>query len=206
MNHHLEEFKKSCELFFTVYALEETTIRNLYNCMTFENFKEWVEMVMKSYDDENYTIIRKFISDVRKNHDLDVFDPLLQVKENKDHLDAMRDIFNDTWENKFRSLDVIKEFYEKDRAIFEKERLERELQVTVDGLDFRAIAKCDVLWSGWECDSTAWVVEHEGKNKFVTTNHGQPSFVDVSFLKGKIDEYRKAIEQSEKLIALVEND
>ena len=63
---------------------------------------------------------------------------------------------------------------------------------------------CDVLWAGWECDYYAWVVEDEGKKKLVTSDNGHRSFSDKEFLINKIKEYEKAIEDSTRLISLLE--
>jgi hypothetical protein len=49
-----------------------------------------------------------------------------------------------------------------------------------------------VLWSGWECDSLAWVVSIDGKRQLVTTNHGRHCFESLDFLDKKLVEYAAA--------------
>ena len=57
--------------------------------------------------------------------------------------------------------------------------------------------------TGWECDNTAWVVVDNGVKKIVTSDHGTLSFTEKVFLEDKINEYKKAIEDTEKLLMLV---
>ncbi len=44
--------------------------------------------------------------------------------------------------------------------------------IKVNGETYPVIFQFDVLWSGWECDSDAWVVETDGGLALVMTNHG----------------------------------
>lgn len=90
----------------------------------------------------------------------------------------------------------------------QKERLERVARerarwLDVDGQKFRVLAVTPVLWSGWECDSQAWVIERDGQRVLVTTDHGAQVQGNEEMLRGKLVEYRQAIEDTERLLAIL---
>ena len=66
------------------------------------------------------------------------------------------------------------------------------------------ILEFPVMFSGWECDDRAWVMERpDGVRYLKTTNHGSPCVVDEKFFNGKLMEYEHAIWQTEKALELV---
>lgn len=98
---------------------------------------------------------------------------------------------------------------EKNKAIIQRrldEAKEAAMNVKVGDRNFRAELSCDVLWSGWECDATAWVVNDDGVRRLVASSHGAAYFAEASFLEERIVEYRAAIAASEGMLALLEQN
>jgi hypothetical protein len=60
-----------------------------------------------------------------------------------------------------------------------------------------------VMWSGWECDDEAAVIRQGGDAFLVTTDHGSLIRVDAEWLTAKISEYRSAISDTEKALAML---
>ena len=53
------------------------------------------------------------------------------------------------------------------------------------------ILEFPILYEGWECDYTAWVIERaDGSRYLKMTNHGFDCVGDVSLLDKKLAEYR----------------
>lgn len=75
--------------------------------------------------------------------------------------------------------------------------------LVVQGESYRVLKIIDVLWSGWECDGVAWVVETPTGNRLVMTNHGSHFFAEASALQARINSYRIAQEASEEALALL---
>ena len=52
----------------------------------------------------------------------------------------------------------------------------------------------DVLYCGWDLDSTGWVMERENGERYIMlTDHGKKYIASEDELLAKIDEYAKAI-------------
>lgn len=75
--------------------------------------------------------------------------------------------------------------------------------IKVNGETYPVIFQFDVLWSGWECDSDAWVVETDGGLALVMTNHGSKYFADTSELKERISSYENTIENTNKALGML---
>ena len=61
-----------------------------------------------------------------------------------------------------------------------------------------------VLWRGWECDSTAWIMEREDGTRYLRiTNHGDPREAHPDFLVRKLLEYESAVRETKKALALL---
>jgi hypothetical protein len=60
-----------------------------------------------------------------------------------------------------------------------------------------------VLYQGWECDATGWVMERRDGSRYIKmTNHGGEYVADVIRLENKISEYNNAILATKKAIEL----
>jgi hypothetical protein len=75
--------------------------------------------------------------------------------------------------------------------------------IVVDGKPYRKIMTFSVMYSGWECDSSAWVVDADGENKIVMTNHGKPYFSTVAELEGLISGYQQTLNETQEAIEMV---
>jgi len=172
--------------------------------MSLDDFFAWYEDVVNRYQACNEPV-REFIKEVRG--DFNIFedegeDPL---DAHRDYLDAYKQVHEKAYRECFIQVEVVSRLYD---AYFEREearRREKELDITVEGKDFTAIAMSDVLWCGWECDSKVWIVEDEGVKKVVTTDHGSKKFSDKDFLLSKIAEYQGAIASTQRLLNMMES-
>jgi len=128
-------------------------------------------------------------------------DSYFEMNLNHPDLVAVR---NEIWKESMKLFPIIEQRLDKicqDRIA----QLESDsLNIEVDGIKYRAIANCDVLWLGWECDPTAWVVEKDGINQLVSTDHGTHHFYPKEFLEDRIAHYKQVIIESEKLLALLD--
>jgi hypothetical protein len=92
----------------------------------------------------------------------------------------------------------------RERGLRAQREADRWLEL--DGVKHLVLARAPVLWSGWECDGTAWVVEKDGKPMLVTSNHGGQQLGNVELLKSKLQEYEDAIKATKLLLGLVGAD
>lgn len=67
----------------------------------------------------------------------------------------------------------------------------------------KTLLEFPVMWSGWECDSKGWVVEYEGENHLIVTNHGGYQFGDAEFLDEKVGEYLEAVQKTTQALAMI---
>lgn len=88
-----------------------------------------------------------------------------------------------------------------EQAIRKAEELARPIEI--DGKSYQKIMTFPVMYSGWECDSSAWVVDADGEKKIVMTNHGTPYFSTVAELEGLISGYQQTINETQEAIEMV---
>jgi len=70
--------------------------------------------------------------------------------------------------------------------------------ITVSHETYKVLHQFPVLYKGWESDNVAWIVQDEGKNALVMSNHGVNYFAKKEELFEKITEYKEALSDSEK--------
>ena len=87
------------------------------------------------------------------------------------------------------------------RELSARAQREADSWLQVSGERCAVVATAPVYWTGWECDSTAWVVEKNGKRILITTNHGSQVEGDVELLRSKLLEYASAIAATQALLA-----
>lgn len=85
----------------------------------------------------------------------------------------------------------------------EQEEQQRRSKVEFNGQQHQSLMHTDVLWAGWECDYTAWIIQENGKNILLTSDHGEIKVTDKEFLQNKIKEYEKVIEKSKKMLEML---
>lgn len=68
----------------------------------------------------------------------------------------------------------------------------------------KVLSEFPVLWEGWDCDSTAWVMERpDGTRYLKMTNHGGEYEADPEELTERIAEYEKVLMKSREALALL---
>jgi hypothetical protein len=68
----------------------------------------------------------------------------------------------------------------------------------------KVIKKIDMYYSGWDCDSEAWVVENEkGERHCIGTNHGGQYVMSIAELKSFIETYEEAVKETNEAIDLL---
>lgn len=192
--------------------------KELDRCLpgTFEEVNVRVDvMSLSEYDDLCTHIRRTYLRSYEVRDEIvaffrDGFDPFRGIGEDplksepvRSEFLKYRDMPDSVIWDRFNALPSV---VEKNKAIVQcrlDEAKEAAMNVEVRGRHFRAEMKCDVLWSGWECDATAWVVNDGGQRRLVHTNHGEAYFAEASFLEERIAEYRAAIAESEAMLALL---
>lgn len=194
MQHNMDEFKTLCESFFAGKDF------SAWAHLSTEKFMEAYQKTSNEYNDKCYGVVREFVRFVRAKDS-----EALNTEANQIILNAYRTIYENTFDKFVSSLSYVKAQQEKWQQEQEAIRIEKSLHISVNGKEFKALAVCDVLWAGWECDDKAWVVYDDGVNKLVTSNHGQLEFADAQFLENKIQEYKTAIENSQQLLNLIQS-
>lgn len=70
--------------------------------------------------------------------------------------------------------------------------------------DLTLIEPFPVYYSGWECDCIWFLCRNSaGQKVVVATNHGTPYIAKKSVVKQKCEEYRKALQQTEAILAQI---
>ena len=68
----------------------------------------------------------------------------------------------------------------------------------------KVVMEFPVLWEGWECDSTAWVMERaDGTRYLKMTNHGSEYEAEPEELTDLIAEYEKVLTKTREALALL---
>jgi hypothetical protein len=200
------EFQNLCNAFFEKEDLSLANIEKSCKEKSVDDFQTWYLEVVNQYFEQTNPEMLKVVKYLRGDFDCfkddSELDPL-KKEENKVIFTQYKDISNNTINEKFLQLDCIKSRNEEWFKVLRQKQLDDALKITVENKNYVAIDMCEVLWSGWECDANAWIVEDEGKKKLVTSNHGSLYFEDASFLENKIKEYEAAIEKSKEMLALL---
>ena len=201
----VEEYKAYCLSFFSQFNKEE--LNKKIEAMSITEFQEWFQQICEQYY-EYYEPVKELIKKIRgdydpiKDYDSDQEDPL-----HEDDAQAFfvpyRDSHNEIYQEYFNSLSAYEQKLKDLDKFHEEQELERLRNIEVDGKQFKALKVISVYWTGWECDQYAWVVENEGQRHLVASDHGHLKFVEKSFLEGKIEEYKKAVSETEEMLAMM---
>lgn len=74
----------------------------------------------------------------------------------------------------------------------------------MDQTNDKMLMEFPVLWEGWECDSTAWVMEREDGTRYLKmTSHGGAYEAKLDELNERISMYEVVLEQSRTALALL---
>lgn len=91
--------------------------------------------------------------------------------------------------------------------------------VTIDGEDYPVIHEIPILWQGLELDDVGYIIQYDGENRLVLSDHGEFKLIsniapepivdlptdpmDVSILTNRIKSYKNAIENTKQGIKLL---
>jgi hypothetical protein len=204
----IEKYVEFCQDFFKKQPFnDKVALTQLLSVMSYEEFNKWKNKMNEDYY-SFYQPVKELAKKIRgdydplTNTDVEKKDPL-QEKENHQFFISYREVFENVYENFFQNLPIFVQKVEDLKNENLRKAIEQSMNIKVDGKEFKAIASCDVLWSGWECDPTAWIVVDNGRNRLVASNHGSLYFEDEKFLQNKIKEYELAIEKSKELLNML---
>jgi hypothetical protein len=105
---------------------------------------------------------------------------------------------------KFYGEDLDKEINNRFQELAREAERERYATVTVDDVEYKTIDFFDMYHLGWECDTKGFLVEKDGKQVVVLTNHGDPFFADIETLKKKVKELSANVKALKSIISAVE--
>jgi hypothetical protein len=209
----IQTYQKYCESFFLEENLdnEEKMIQQIAH-LNSQEFSNWTINIFQKYD-QRYEYIREMIKNIRKQYD---FNPLAEnadwdkdpIKEEKFQktIGEYKDIHL-LMAEKYIGNSLI--YQQKNKELTEYLSLEMErkkLEVIIDNKTIIAEKVIDVLWSGWECDNYAWLIQEGNEKKVITTNHGAVYVADKNFLIEKIKEYQQAIKETEEMLLELEKN
>jgi hypothetical protein len=75
--------------------------------------------------------------------------------------------------------------------------------LNIDGKNYKVLKEFGVMHIGWEMDNRGFVVEGEGKNEVVLTNHNRPYFADRKELREMVERYEMVIKGTVEAIGLL---
>lgn len=204
---NVNEYKIFCESFFKkdVFQSEESLFETIGKLSALE-FKIWQTIIFTEYN-EKQNFIREIINKIRISENFNVSevgidwdkDPIIK-KEHQVFIHSYRDIYNNVINAELEKFKIYNQKNLELREYFVQEQYEKSLKITVDEKEFIAKKVIDVFWSGWECDDKAWLVNDNGENKIVVTDHGASYFTDKEFLINKIKEYEAAIKATQDML------
>lgn len=68
----------------------------------------------------------------------------------------------------------------------------------------KVLLKFSVLWEGWECDSTAWVMERQDGTRYLKmTNHGGEYEAKTDELHARMAEYERVLTETRKALEML---
>ncbi len=175
-------YRQQCEAFFEENAIHAQSIAEAFQGLDLDAQWEWYVKLNQMYDESCLGVIREL------------------VEQESADVKSYREVLDTVWNERVETAKAIQELNAGRRAKFEQEAQEAKLRVTIDGVQYRAEKTIDVLWCGWECDHTAWLVVINGERKLVGSDHGQQRVMDASFLEERIVSYQRAIDESKTLL------
>ena len=205
---NITEYKNFCEEFFNkeIFSSNENLKSEIGHLAPLE-FQEWIRSIETAY-----SVKYEFISDMLKNirnkykfdHNSDNViwenDPIKKAKY-KNIINSYKNIYFDTINSRFKDFSIYNEKVQELKSFNEQRAYEESLKIKVGEKEFVAEQIIDVLWSGWECDAKAWLVNDNGEKKIVVTDHGTPYFAEPNFLEEKIKLYQKTIEDTQNMLS-----
>ena len=203
-----DEFRRLCESFFVGDYSPQGIAASLAE-QTPDTLLTWFGSIDEAYDAHAGEYIRAWVAHVRQGWDWRTdegsADPL-STPENKQQCEDYRAIRYGLLDQHATTLARYEELNAARIAQAQAQATEERLHVSVGDVTYRAEAVADVLWSGWECDSSVWVVNDQGERKVVASDHGCLQFVEPSFLEERIAAYETALKETRALLALVKQN
>lgn len=167
---------------------------------------DWFHSTQVSYRDQTQEPITRFLAEVRgPNWTLEDHDDPAFAAGNQLFLNAIRDIRQSVYEEFFFNLPFVQGVLADIDQHRQDGIRERDSRVDVDGIQYQVLKKIDVLWSGWECDGIAWLVQTDDGPKIVMSDHGQKHFDNGDELRARIFAYNEAIRETEELLKMAQH-
>lgn len=149
-------------------------------------------------------------------HEIEKFMSQIIIEEFKDYRDMIQkenEIYQEIDKlipgNKYNQLEEFlgKEFgdkwYKHRKSLIKAEEKERLMTLEYNGKKYKAIYGFNVMYSGWDCDDFAWIIEDNGIKKLIMTNHGTPYEAEMSELEGLMKTYQEAIDNTKVALELL---
>lgn len=166
---------------------------------------DWFRGIQVAYRDQTQPPIAKFLAEVRgPNWALTDQDDPAFTAENQAVMNLIRGIRQSVYEEFFFDLPFVQGVLADIDQHRQDGIRERDSRLDVDGIQYQVLKKIDVLWSGWECDGLAWLVQTDDGPKIVMSDHGQKHFDDGDELRARIFAYNEAIRETEELLKMAQ--
>lgn len=194
VNELVNSFKELCVKSFNEF---DNNVLSDIACDESKSFHERLNKLHSQVFPQHLTLaLQAVIKEVRATPEL-MTDKNSPYKHNR--------IMENFWEDAFnKHAPVAKMIYETVRQRYLLENIEKAkimaMTVEFNGQKILAESVIDVYWSGWECDSQAWLIKVDGKPVIVGSNHGENMDVGVEFLEERIAAYKQAIADTEGMI------
>lgn len=180
-------------------------VQNAIDKMAIHEKMDWFHNAQTAYRDQTQEPITRFLAEVRgPSWTLDDHDDPAFTAENQAYLNTIRNIRQSVYEEFFFNLPLVQGVLADIDQHRQDGIRERDSRVVVDGIQYQVLKKIDVLWSGWECDGIAWLVQTGDGPKIVMSDHGQKHFDNGDELRARIFAYNEAIRETEELLKMAQ--
>lgn len=201
------EYQKFCEDFFKQGSFQSVeTLEKEIGSLTAPAFQEWLSAMMKKYD-MKYAVISEIIKNIRikenfnfRSIDVDWEKDPIHKEEHKIIVKSYQAIYNNVYQEEIEQFSIVNQKNSELQQYLNQKEYAESLKVSVKGKNFVAEKVISVLWSGWECDDKAWLVNDNGQKKIVMTNHGSAYFAEKDALIEKIKEYEDTIKATQDML------
>lgn len=112
-------------------------------------------------------------------------------------------------DNKYQRLEDVldhsfmEKITEQRNFLLKQEEKERNKTITYQGKVYNVVHYFEVLYSGWDCDGTAWVIDMDGTKKLIMTNHGGMYEAQLSELQELLKYYAQTMQETQKAVDLL---
>lgn len=112
-------------------------------------------------------------------------------------------------DNKYQRLEdfldqsFIEKVEQQRKFLLKQDEKELNKTITYKGKVYNVVYYFEVLYSGWDCDGMAWIIDMQGTKKLIMTNHGSMYEAQLSELQELLKYYAQTLKDTQKAVDLL---